>query len=326
MKPRLGFLGLGWIGRWRLEDLVKEDLARPAAYLEPDAGNLEAARKIHDAPAVEDLEGMRDMGLDGVVIATPNALHADQARTFLESGTSVFCQKPLAIHHATAHHVVQSAADEDVLLAVDWSYRGTRSLQAVRKAIQQGQIGRCYQADLVFHNAYGPDKPWYHNRRVAGGGCMLDLGCHLADALHWMLPGERFHTQRSRLYREGRPIRGDDLEEHAVVDLQSEHVHARLDCSWNGPAGVDADVRLVFTGDRGAVRFRNVDGSFYDFKAELLRGTSTEELEAPPDTWGHRELAGWVGALGAGRRGFDPSAWAAVENARIVEEAYARAS
>jgi hypothetical protein len=33
----------------------------------------------------------------------------------------------------------------------------------------------------VFHNAYGPDKPWFYEITQSGGGCLMDLGTHVID-------------------------------------------------------------------------------------------------------------------------------------------------
>jgi predicted dehydrogenase len=44
-----------------------------------------------------------------------------------------------------------------------------------------------FAVDLVFHNAYGPDKPWFYDPELSGGGCVMDLGVHLVDLALWSL-------------------------------------------------------------------------------------------------------------------------------------------
>src|SRR4051812_5297667 len=80
MKPRLGFLGVGWIGRNRMEAIAKSGFAEIAGIADSAETNAKEALKIApDAERVSSLETLLDMDLDGVVIATPSALHADQA-------------------------------------------------------------------------------------------------------------------------------------------------------------------------------------------------------------------------------------------------------
>ncbi|HET6398372.1 MAG TPA: Gfo/Idh/MocA family oxidoreductase [Candidatus Thermoplasmatota archaeon] len=326
MTPRLGFVGLGWIGRDRLRHAVTAGAATPAAYLEPDPANLAAANALAPAPAAQDLDDLLDRELDGVVIASPNHLHPEQARAVAERGLPVFCQKPLAHRRQDAERVISAAEGSNVLLAVDWSYRGTQALNALRQALHQGAIGDCYHAELAFHNAYGPDKAWYRDPQKAGGGCLLDLGCHLVDALQWLLPQEDFRVVRAHLYQGGRRLQPNAIEDHAIVALQGQGTTAQVQSSWNVPSGGQADIRIHLFGTKGGLRFTNLGGSFYDFRAEHLTGTTSRSLCEPPDAWGGRQLVSWAHDLRDGRRVFRKDAWQVADNARLLEETYACAS
>src|SRR5437879_6531924 len=94
--PRIGFLGMGWIGRRRLEALVLANAAQVAAIIDPVAEQLEKTRPLAPtASYAETLEELAAADLDGLVISTPSALHAGQTIAALERGWAVFCQKPL---------------------------------------------------------------------------------------------------------------------------------------------------------------------------------------------------------------------------------------
>ena len=95
-RPRVGFLGVGWIGRHRMEAIVQDGAVEVAAIADasPQVA-AEAGRLAPDAPLVSTLDELLDLGLDGVVIATPSAMHAEQSIRALERGAAVFCQKPL---------------------------------------------------------------------------------------------------------------------------------------------------------------------------------------------------------------------------------------
>jgi predicted dehydrogenase len=299
-RPRLGFLGLGWIGRSRLEAIAAAGVADVAAVADP------AVDGAHDS-----LEELLDAELDGVVVATPSALHAEQAVAALEQGLAVFCQKPLGRTAAEASRVVEAARRADRLLGVDLSYRHAAAFRAARELVRSGELGEILAADLVFHNAYGPDKPWFYDPELAGGGCVIDLGVHLVDLAVWTLDLDPAEV-RSRL-------RGEPVEQLATADLD----HVRLACSWNLHAGRDAVIEASFYGSEGAVSVRNVDGSFYDFRCDRFRGTSAELLVAPPDDWGGRAAVDWARRLAAGER-FDAAAEEHVRVASIVDRIYGR--
>src|SRR3954471_16868903 len=97
--PRLAFVGTGWIGRHRLEAVLAAGVAEVVAVVDPfpEAANA-AAALAPGAGALESHEQLvqrEALDLDGVVIATPSALHAEQSMAALRHGCAVFCQKPL---------------------------------------------------------------------------------------------------------------------------------------------------------------------------------------------------------------------------------------
>src|SRR5690606_16661461 len=81
VSPRLAFLGVGWIGRHRMEAIVADGCAEVVAVVDASADVAnEAAALAYGAAALAGFESLFDHNLDGLVIATPSALHAAQAR------------------------------------------------------------------------------------------------------------------------------------------------------------------------------------------------------------------------------------------------------
>ncbi|MGF9694390.1 Gfo/Idh/MocA family oxidoreductase [Rhizobium sp. 0TCS1.26] len=324
---RLGFLGIGWIGRHRMQAVLDTGLAQAAVISDPSPEMLEAGLQVAPgAKTVSSLEDMLAEDIDGVVIATPSAQHAEQSIRVLESGKAVFCQKPLGRTAAEVQAVVDAARAADRLLGVDLSYRFTEGMQQIRTLIQSGQLGTVFAADLVFHNAYGPDKPWFYDKALSGGGCVIDLGVHLVDAALWALGFPAVTGIESRLMSGGTPISGDSdkIEDYAIATLDLESgASVRLACSWRLPAGQDAVIGADFFGTSGGAKFQNVGGSFYDFQAEHLRGTSREVLSVPPEQWGGRAAADWARRLAGGAR-FDTECDRMVDVADVLDRIYGR--
>lgn len=331
--PRLGFVGVGWIGKHRLQAVAESGAARIVAVADPAVGMLEAVRGVvPDAELTHSFEDLLKLPLDGVVIATPSALHSGQAITALERGLAVFCQKPLARTASETQIIVDAARTADRLLAVDLSYRYTTAMTRIRELIDAGALGHVYAVNLVFHNAYGPDKPWFYDRALSGGGCIMDLGIHLVDLALWALGHERavpaIDVVSSRLLARGRPVTGslrDAVEDFAAVQMELDvDTVVQLSCSWRLAAGCDAVIEAAFYGTEGGARMRNVNGSFYDFVAEHCTGTARVPLAEPPDAWGGRAVLDWVNKLGAGM-GYDEDADRLVDVAAVVDAIYARA-
>jgi predicted dehydrogenase len=323
---RLGFLGVGWIGRHRMEAMLATGAVQAAVIAEPAPEMAaEAAKLAPEAEVVDSLAALLRAGVDGVVIATPSALHAEQSIACLRAGAAVFCQKPLGRTAAETKAVVEAARAADRLLGVDLSYRCTQGMRRIRDLIAAGELGRIYAADLVFHNAYGPDKPWFYDPALSGGGCVMDLGVHLADLALWALGFPEVKAVASQLFAGGEPLAGRvQVEDYATATLElATGAVVRLACSWRLHAGCDAVISAAFHGTRGGAALMNVGGSFYDFTAELYRGTARETLAVPPDAWGGRAAADWAMRLAAGAR-FDPEAERLVEVSRVLDRIYGR--
>lgn len=328
-QPRLGFAGVGWIGLNRLQAIAASGRGEVAAVFDPVA---EAAGKVceqwPDAAVAPNFAALLDEDLDGVVIATPSALHAEQAVAALERSMAVFCQKPLGRTAAETRRVVDAARAADRLLHVDLSYRFHAGMQRIRELITRGELGDVYAVEAVFHNAYGPDKPWFYDARLSGGGCLLDLGIHLVDLALWCLDFPRVRQATGHLLRRGAPLVRDGVavEDYAAAQLLlSTGATVQLACSWKAPAGCDARIGLTFYGTEGGATFQNLGGSFYDFAAEHLRVDRTRTLlVAPPDVWGGRAAVEWAKRLGIDA-GFDPQVEHVVAVADTLDRLYGRA-
>ncbi len=324
-RPRLGFLGLGWIGRHRMEAIARSGLAEIRALAD---ASVELAAKAADlapqAALCDSVDALLQVELDGVVIATPSALHAEQAIKALQHGLAVFCQKPLGRNAEETRRVLAAARQADRLLGVDLSYRFIHGAREIHELCRGGQLGELYAAELVFHNAYGPDKPWFYDRQLSGGGCVLDLGIHLVDLALWNFGFPRLEGVTSRLFARGAPLSSmnNTVEDYAEARLDlAGGATIRLACSWNLPAGREACIRAAFYGTKGGAAFENVNGSFYQFRAERYQGTRTEPLGEVDEGWGGRAAVDWVQRLGSGNR-FEPQIERLEQVATVLERIY----
>ena len=319
----LGFLGTGWIGRNRMEALLATGEAKAVAICDPDA---EMAARAQELAPDADLAGSFDELLacepDGIVIATPSALHAEQCIRAFDNGAAVFCQKPLGRNASEVEAVVAAARRADKILGVDLSYRHTAAMQAIRERIRAGELGEVFAADLTFHNAYGPQSAWFWDPELSGGGCLIDLGVHLVDLALWMFDFPVVLDVRSTLLRDGRPVGAAEVEDYATGELRlGNGVHLRIACSWNLSAGHDAVIDASFYGPLGGAGMRNENGSFLDFSADLFNGRERRRIESPPDDWAGRAAAEWLRDLAAGR-GFAASTAGLTETSRALDRLY----
>jgi predicted dehydrogenase len=321
---RLGFLGLGWIGRNRMEAMLATGAVEAVAVCDPNEEVAAQAQAL--APAarlVGSLEELLALQPDGVVIATPSALHAQQCIEAFGAGAAVFCQKPLGRNAPEVEAVFTAARHADRQLGVDLSYRRTAAMQTIRERIRAGELGQVFAADLTFHNAYGPQSGWFWDPTLSGGGCLIDLGVHLVDLALWLFDFPEVEQASATLMRDGRPVREDEVEDYATAQFRlANGVNVRIACSWNLNAGRDAVIEASFYGSEGGAQMRNENGSFFDFTADLFKGRDPHRITFPPDDWGGRAAAEWVDKLAAGGR-FEGSTEGLLQTAMALDRLYA---
>ncbi|HXU99237.1 MAG TPA: Gfo/Idh/MocA family oxidoreductase [Caulobacteraceae bacterium] len=325
-RPRLGFLGLGWIGLHRMQSILEEAAVEVIGMVEPSPDQAaQAALLAPDARRVGCLDELLALELDGLVIATPSAMHAEQSVRALERGVAVFCQKPLGRDAPETREVVEAARKADRLIGVDLSYRFTQAMACIHDLTTSGELGQVFAIDLQFHNAYGPDKPWFYDRGRSGGGCVIDLGVHLVDLALWLTGSPDPQVTSADLFAKGARLRPDsgDVEDYAIATVEMGACTARLACSWKLHAGQDAVIAIAVHGSAGGAEMHNVAGSFYDFTVERYRGSARETLVAPPDAWGGRAALDWARRLARGE-GFDPRSEELIRTAKVLDQIYAR--
>ncbi|MBE0534601.1 MAG: Gfo/Idh/MocA family oxidoreductase [Phycisphaerae bacterium] len=326
-KPKVAFAGTGWIGRNRLQAIVDTAAAEVIAIADPSHEMRSAAQLV--APGAEcydSFDALLGGKYDAVVIATPSAMHAEQAIAVLKSGAAVFCQKPLGRTAAETAEVVETARATDKLLAVDFSYRHVRAMQAVYACVRAGDIGEVYAAELVFHNAYGPDKAWFYDPAQSGGGCVIDLGIHMADLALWVMDSPEIVRCASHLMAKAKQWdpQANGVEDYAVAQLTTATgAVINLACSWNLPAGCDAVIKAAFYGTKGAAAFTNIDGSFFNFAAYRHEGTHRQVLYDGPDEWFGRAGAEFARSL-AQDSSFNAAAEEVTAAARVIDMIYNR--
>src|SRR5437762_12580139 len=95
LRPRLGFLGLGWIGTHRLAAIGRAGVAEIIAIADPlDEMLAAAAQHAPKAVRFKNPAAPSNLGQDGIIIATPSAQHAQQCTAPLRREPAASCQKP----------------------------------------------------------------------------------------------------------------------------------------------------------------------------------------------------------------------------------------
>ena len=128
--------------------------------------------------------------LDVCSIAVPNHLHKELTIQALEANCHVLCEKPMAMNSAEAREMVDTAKRMGKRLMIDFSYRCYDQSVALKKAVDDGMLGDIYYARTQWLRRRGAPSGigcWFSQKKLAGGGPLLDLGVHRLDLALWLM-------------------------------------------------------------------------------------------------------------------------------------------
>ncbi len=156
--------------------------------------NLDAAKRAAEKYGVEKSFGsVKEMyasikDLDAVSIITPNAFHHPLVIEALAAGKHVFCEKPPALNAADVTAMAKAAKDAGRTLMFNFNNRARPESYAMMEYIKGGSVGRINsaQAAWIRRNGIPGFGGWFTNKKMSGGGPVIDL-LHMIDlALHFM--------------------------------------------------------------------------------------------------------------------------------------------
>jgi len=175
MSPvRLAVVGAGVIGARHVEEIVADREATLGAIVDvsPAAKALAAQARVPLLASLAELLGGERP--DGVVIATPNALHAPQALACIAAGVPTLVEKPLAHTVADAEAICDAAERAGVPVLVGHHRLHSPIVKTACDIVASGALGRIVGVigSAVFYkpDAYFDEAPW---RRASGGGPIL---------------------------------------------------------------------------------------------------------------------------------------------------------
>ena len=238
--------------------------------------------------------------IDGVIITTPSELHTRQAIRLLENGKAVFCENPLGRNLAETKAVVNQAQRSDRLLGIDYAYRYTTGIQEIKKILDEEKLGKVYAVEAIYHKATGPEKNWFYDPKLSGGGCLMEVGSHMVDLILYLFNAPSTEVRYANLLSSGKSIANhwETVEDFAEAQLcTSSGISVRLSCSWKLSIGKSADISLKIYGTEGGAAFYNIDGSANDFKAEVYSLNFKETLVGHTEEWRDAAFIKWTEKL-----------------------------
>ena len=217
MKPtRIAVAGAGYIGLAHIEVIRQNPLCTLSAIVDPSPASRDIAASVGARHFKSLDELLAQDRPDGVVLATPNALHVPQALQCLAQGLPILLEKPIAPTVAEALQLVQAVETQRGIILIGHHRAHSPIMAKAREVIASGQLGKlvAVMGSATFYkpDSYFADGPW---RREPGGGPLLLNMIHEVHNLR-ILCGEIVAVQAFASHA----TRGFAVEDTVAISLQ----------------------------------------------------------------------------------------------------------
>ncbi|MCU1759798.1 Gfo/Idh/MocA family oxidoreductase [Pseudomonas sp. 14P_8.1_Bac3] len=224
------------------------------------AFNLDEERIYLSFADMAAAESRRPDPIEAVVIVTPNHLHFEPCRLFLQAGIPVICDKPL-VNSADEAYALASIADRhNTFFALTYTYQGYPMVRDARSRIQAGELGDVrfmyveYLLEWLAPGVEGLSKSlaWRGDPEMAGPtGALGDVGTHAFNMLEF-LSGRRCTNLNAKL---STVVPGWGLDDTCVVQLEFEDgIDGLLWASFAAP-GHRNGLRFKIVGSQASIEW-----------------------------------------------------------------------
>jgi len=271
--------------------------AELAGIYDEDAARGQDAARQFGTEYYADRHRLLSTDIDAVIICSENAKHHELALAAASAGKHILCEKPIATTMAHAEEMIEAAKSNNVKLQISFPCRFATPAIDVKQTLESGQIGQVLAVCATNHGSFPGG--WFGDKKLAGGGAVMDHTVHVVDLLRWMLKREVMSV-----YAEADSLmHGLDIDDCGILNLELEGgIIVTQDASWSRLECFPTwgDVTMEFVGDKGV--------TFLDLFKQKIDLYSVEATKAQWIHWGDNMDQGLIDDFVAMvREGREPS-------------------
>jgi len=270
--------------------------SKSKGHAEEFAKRFGIAKAYHGDDAMERVA--RDPDVEVVDVILPNHLHRDALVWAAENSKDVIVEKPMARDLSEAEDMIEAVKSHGILHGYAENQLFAPQLVRVKEFVDSGALGRIlWVRSREAH--MGPHSSWFWDPELAGGGVLMDMGCHSAEVGRWFLGGEprEAFCWGATLHHK---IKGED-NIIMLVRYDGERI-GQSENSWSAHGG--EDTRFEVHGSEG-VAFVDITREsgirIFSVAPEKKVGYIVEKAEARKGwmypTWREHEIFGYLGEL-----------------------------
>ncbi len=261
-KIKVAVLGTGFIADIHLESyrrFVHE--AEVVAIYGRNQKNAEVVAEKFGIPnAFSDIDELLEkVDVDIVDICLPNYLHHEACMKAAEHNKHIIVEKPFALTLEDADEMIAVCKEKNLKLMYAEELCFAPKYERVRMLVEKGAVGEVYMLKQSEKHS-GPHSPWFYKKETAGGGVMMDMGCHALAWFRWMTGNKKVKS----VFADMKTVLHNDItdcDDNTVTIVEFE----------NGVIGVAEDSWARFGGMDDRIEVYGTKGVSY---ADLFQGNS----------------------------------------------------
>lgn len=253
---RIAMLGSGFIGRFYAESL--QGYRSRDKIISIYSRREESAKKFAEDYKTEHIttgmeESISHPDVDIVCIALPNNLHEEAVMLCCKHKKAVMTTKPLGRNGAEAKRMLEAVESAGIFNGYLEDLVYTPKFIKAHESVKNGALGRILWAKSRETHP-GPHSEWFWNMEQAGGGCILDLGCHCVEISRSYI-GKDIKPAEVMCWADTQ-VKPIDAEDHAIALVKYENgAIGQFEVSWTFRGGLD--LRDEVMGTEGTIWINN---------------------------------------------------------------------
>lgn len=236
----IAMLGSGFIGRFYADSLhgyrSKDKIVSIYSRKEESARKFASDYKV--AFSTTDMEAaINRPDVDVVCISLPNNLHEEAVMLCCKHKKAVITTKPLGRNAQEAKRMLEAVEKTGVFNGYLEDLVYTPKFIKAHESVKNGALGRILWAKSRETHP-GPHSDWFWDMEQAGGGCILDLGCHCVEIARSYI-GKDIKPVEVMCWADTQ-VKPIDAEDHAIGLVKYENgAIGQFEVSWTFRGGLD---------------------------------------------------------------------------------------
>lgn len=255
---KIGIIGAGLIGNKRAKVIASSGIDRVMMVADVNLGRAKKlANEIGDCEATDNWKKIiGHKQIEAIIVATTHNNLANISLAALLAGKHILCEKPLGINSAKVATCVTIAKKKKIVYKAGFNHRFHPAVSKAHQMFLAGKIGKLMyiKATYGIGGRPGYEKEWRMNKKISGGGELIDQGAHLLDLSRWFM-GD-ITGVKAELLTSFWPVK---VEDNAFMLLRNKTGLAEIHASWT-----EWKNRFIFEiyGNKGYLKINGLGGSY----------------------------------------------------------------